>query len=89
MRIVDSYRLKLELEDRIGQTAKQLAHDIRSPLSALNIISQKLKGNDAEAKLINDVVSRINGIANDLLSQSKAETLQLSSNSVIGKAESK
>lgn len=54
--------------------AKRAAHDIRSPLSALQLIVGTLHAENKEQKqIIIDVVSRINGIANDLLTSEKAE----------------
>lgn len=55
--------------------AKQVSHDIRSPLSVLNILKDELKFNDLERKqLFTDAIVRINDTANDLLSKTKGET---------------
>lgn len=53
----------------LSKLAKQAAHDIRSPLSALNILSRTcLNDMPAEAKeLMAAAIQRINEIANDLL----------------------
>ncbi len=57
---------------RVNNIAKQVAHDIRSPLTALNMISQNVSSlREEEIETIKSVVSRINGIADDLLKQSK------------------
>lgn len=52
--------------------AKKVAHDIRSPLSALQLIVNTLHADNREQKqIITDVVTRINGIAEDLLMSDK------------------
>lgn len=52
--------------------AKQVAHDIRSPLSALNLISKQLAGPDDVINLFRLSTQRINSIANDLLKRGDA-----------------
>ncbi len=53
--------------------ASQLAHDIRSPLAALSIISARAKEMPIEFReLINDVVIRIQSIAKQLLDRHRA-----------------
>lgn len=53
--------------------SKQVAHDIRSPLSALNIITSTLTDVSEEKRLlIRNSVQRINDIANDLLQKGKS-----------------
>ena len=48
--------------------AQQVAHDIRSPLSALNMALRKLSSHDdAATDLMQNAITRINMIANDLL----------------------
>lgn len=55
-----------------ASVAKQVAHDIRSPLSALNMLIGHYKNIPEEQKeIIQQVVLRINGIADDLLNESK------------------
>ena len=52
--------------------SSQVAHDIRSPLSALNMVSSSLKEVPEEKRLlIRNAVQRINDIANDLLAKGK------------------
>lgn len=56
---------KMESAHRI---AEQVAHDIRSPLSALRILGQKMaRGGDANGELIHHVAERLDGISTDLL----------------------
>ena len=53
----------------MAQLSQKLAHDIRSPVSTLNLISAKIT--DVEIKQLQlSVVKQINDIANDLLDQS-------------------
>jgi signal transduction histidine kinase len=78
----EEIRLKLdrakELEktravaDAIEMRNKQIAHDIRSPLSALNSIVNQVKNLPESQRLIlRNSISRINDIANTLLSKAK------------------
>lgn len=64
-----------ELEVKVADTefvraqahlAQQVAHDIRSPLSALNMVSASIQ-DEEKSQLIRAVVTRINDIATDLL----------------------
>lgn len=64
--------VELEKHQATASLAKQVAHDIRSPLSALNMISSAFKDIPEEKRLlIRNAIQRINDIANDLLSKSK------------------
>lgn len=59
--------------ERVFALSQKLAHDIRSPISTLNLISSKIE--DQEIKSLQlAVVDQINSIANDLLNQSKSVT---------------
>lgn len=62
---------QLQAEAKFADLAKQVAHDIRSPLSALKIVAAKSSG-DPRAELIHSAVQRIDGIASDLLKTSRA-----------------
>ncbi|MFH1356782.1 MAG: hypothetical protein ABII18_06565, partial [bacterium] len=54
----------------IGETASQIAHDIRSPLAALNMVTHDLKQlPEDERIIIRSAVQRIQDIANDLASK--------------------
>jgi signal transduction histidine kinase len=59
--------------------AKQVAHDIRAPLSALGIVSHKLTGSEEAINLFKLSIQRINSIANDLLKKGN-ETQNIKSN---------
>jgi signal transduction histidine kinase len=57
----------------LGELAAQVAHDIRSPLTALNLVAGTLLDIGEEKRiLIRQSAQRINDIANDLLLKSKA-----------------
>lgn len=50
----------------------QVAHDIRSPLAALNMIAQKVSHkNDNSRMIMNNAITRINDIANNLLEKNR------------------
>ncbi len=70
--------IAIEKNKTITEIASQVAHDIRSPLSALNMAMHTLTGASEEHKeVIKGSINRINDIANDLLNKSKeASTLQ-------------
>lgn len=69
---------KLERAQEYARLASQVSHDIRSPLSALNMILTQL-GSISEDKriLIRTSVNRINDIANSLLTQGKQQRVGL------------
>ena len=66
-----AYRsVELERDQALSTVAAQVSHDIRSPLSALNIVVAQLQDiPDAHRELIAGATARINAIANDLLKQ--------------------
>jgi signal transduction histidine kinase len=62
----------IAIEAAIGKTMRQVSHDIRSPLAALNMVMNHLKNIPEDKRvLIRTSVARINDIANSLLEQSK------------------
>lgn len=61
-------------ETALGQIARQVAHDIRSPLLVLNLETVGLFSISEKKRLaIRDAIQRVNDIANNLLSQYKKE----------------
>lgn len=61
-----------EYEAKIGQMASQVAHDIRSPLAALDMATSQLKESPEELRvLIRSAVCRIHDIVNDLSAPKK------------------
>jgi two-component system sporulation sensor kinase A len=78
-------KLRLAHDKMMAQSflAKKVAHDIRSPLSALQLIVNTLHADNKEQKqIIVDVVTRINGIAEDLLMSEKSQPLVAEKNEV-------
>lgn len=62
----------LESDRKMGVLVRRLAHDIRSPLTALNILSANLKSKHPDESLVLDEVSsRIISMAGELLGQSR------------------
>lgn len=60
----------------VGDIAQQVSHDIRSPLSALNMIVTRLEGvQEDQREIIRKASKRINDIANDLLQRSLSNTV--------------
>ena len=65
--------------EAISSITRQVAHDIRSPLSALNLVSGTLLEISEEKRLlIRNAVQRINDIANQLLENSKHSSVSYS-----------
>lgn len=68
----DTQRRLVSLES-ISLLAKQVSHDIRSPLTALNMVISNSKNLPEENRvLIRSAVNRINDIANQLLQKEKS-----------------
>lgn len=64
--------LEKSYANKLIELAQQVAHDIRSPLSSLNMISSTLTNLQEEQKnILTQSISRINSIANDLLEKGK------------------
>lgn len=64
----------LEIAEELGKLSRQVAHDIRSPLTALTMLDADLAALGEEKRLlVRTVVQRINDIANDLLKKGKKE----------------
>lgn len=75
-RELESMKLKMELDKKCLILSQQVAHDIRSPLAALNIVSSQIKDSSNESSemknILNISIQRINNISSDLLKQIKA-----------------
>lgn len=68
--------ITLKQNETYGQIAQQVAHDIRSPLSALNMVAISLSEvPEAKRLLMRNATQRINDIANDLLLKSKITSM--------------
>jgi len=72
--------IRLRNEAALALVARQVAHDIRSPLSALNMVLGSMKEEVPEKKrlIIRSAAQRINDIANNLLSGKIANPVQAS-----------
>ncbi len=66
-----------KFETLLYERALKTAHDIRSPLQALNIVSKSLEGliKDKQLNVLNSASSRINDIANDLLQEFRVQRM--------------
>ena len=64
--------MRVEKEAEIGRLAAQVAHDIRSPLAALGSAAKDLVLPEAQRKLMEGAVGRMQGIADDLLQRYRA-----------------
>jgi signal transduction histidine kinase len=74
-KLVEARQIEKEayLANRLKEQAEQVAHDIRSPLSALNMVMKSANSLPEEQRLIiRSATRRINDIANGLLKSSKA-----------------
>lgn len=72
---IQEQKNEMEKQRLITEIATQVSHDIRSPLSALNVAVSRL--NDIPTDLldiINKAIGRINAIVGDLLEKSKASS---------------
>lgn len=74
-------RLENEYNERIANISRSVSHDIRSPLSVLNIIGDKMKTDfPEEGLLLGEVSKRIIQIADGLLNVSRKSFPQLAEN---------
>ncbi len=59
--------VKLEKKEALGNLAGTVAHNIRSPLVVINSMVRTIQGNDQQKKLLIAVATRIENIANELI----------------------
>ncbi len=63
-----------EPKTSLVQMARQLAHDLRSPLAALGVVSLNAKGCDSETRaLLAKAITRIKEIADNLVRETRGE----------------
>lgn len=62
------YTLKNLLAEKV-QNAKQIAHDIRSPLSALSLLASRVSFSKEESNIFIESIQRMQLITNDLIDQ--------------------
>jgi signal transduction histidine kinase len=78
-------RVRAAVAEAIMVRSEQVAHDVRSPLAALEMALKNLSAVPAEQRsLIGSAVNRISEIANDLLSKSKKPIISQDLVPVIG-----
>lgn len=74
-RSVEKKEIESKAREELAYQALQFAHDIRSPLAALEIVSQSNHGlSDEERSLVNSAAVNIRSIADDLLAQGKGNS---------------
>jgi|GEM_PF-6255977 len=70
--IIEKEKTQLKFQAEFGMLARQIAHDIRSPLSALTAVAENLGSESADkSEILQKASQRINSIANDLLSAAR------------------
>lgn len=70
---VQAAKTSMAVADAVLSITKQVSHDIRSPLSALNMVAASLKELSEDKRLIiRNASQRINDIANNLLQQGQS-----------------
>lgn len=76
-------REKVQFQTAMINVASQVSHDIRSPLTALGLVTHQLPQIPEEKRIIiRSAVNRINDIANQLLQKSREERLNKSIDTV-------
>lgn len=70
----------LAQQEVLNKVATQVAHDIRSPLSSLNVLASDAMFAAEKKEIFQNAISRINDIANDLLAMGKNLNGELASN---------
>ena len=71
---------KRQQELKFLQLSRKMFHDIRSPLASLNTIAEEMKFTESiEEQIFKGSISRINDIANSLLSTTQKQIIQLPS----------
>lgn len=75
MKRVAAAENELQLAETLSKLSSQVAHDIRSPLTALKVVSEHLGELPEEKRvMIRNAVQRIDDIANDLARKKSADT---------------
>lgn len=72
---LEAEKERMRIQAKLGENAAQIAHDIRSPLSALTLLmsSSIVELPEDVRLLVRSAVNRINDIANSLIARSKEE----------------
>jgi signal transduction histidine kinase len=70
-------KTRLSVSEAIRKFGQQVAHDIRSPLSALNVLAKKISSiSDDERSMLSEAADRIKSIADDILDVEKRFLLE-------------
>lgn len=70
--LIDAKRIQLRIAQERYDVANQVAHDIRSPLSAISLVASSVERIDHErGRLLNQSVKRLDQIASDLLASNR------------------
>lgn len=75
--IIRTIQTEAFIAEERAKIATQIAHDIRSPISSLNIIFGTIESSFEKKSLINASIKRINDIANDLLAFNKTGLVEV------------
>lgn len=77
---VQHLKFESEVKDKMSKVARQMAHDIRSPLTALNAIKGVIESQvDREiVKLLSQSIDRISAIAEDILQKGREWAVEIS-----------
>lgn len=81
---LEEYKVKSAVGEALSSMAEQVSHDIRSPLSALNLLLGSLSQLPESHRLImRNATQRINDIANDLLNHKQSLPVSNSKEKII------
>lgn len=79
----EALRHAAEKDAALAAIASQVAHDIRSPLTAMNVVLFSLEGvSEEERGILREASRRIQDIANDLLARTRCKTVDESAEAV-------
>ncbi len=67
--------IKMEKKEALGNLAGTVAHNIRSPLVVINSTVRTLQGNDQQKKLLIAVATRMENIANELITHYQGKSV--------------
>lgn len=70
-RVAELRELEVAHLQQLNDIADRVAHDIRSPLAALQLLSASLRGATDDSKLVDSAIERIRHIAEGLLERTK------------------
>ncbi|MCB0406464.1 MAG: HAMP domain-containing histidine kinase, partial [Bdellovibrionales bacterium] len=79
VRVAEERAREFQTENRLGKMARQVAHDVRSPLAALKMAVEHLEKSPALAsEIIHSATDRITAIARDLTERKESTLAHLS-----------